>query len=302
MADPVELLVNRDFSAGYVRKSNPGTGWKMIPASLVDGIDSNSGGKLTFWSQSDAATKNGGAVVGPINPDYRPYPNATLTATAKITAYNYDAKLRIQIGDTPYPISATPSSEPKILAEVTVPGASGEKTVTVDATVPATYDGSEPIYFAAYTNNYRSGNIANASVFTPSLLQTDPGTVPAEPDPDPDPDPGDGGSEPPEPVSDAAQRVADFLGAGDDPTLVALAGESVAVITAMARAYTRGNGFSGTEPNDEIAAVITAASARLVANPEQLEQDVGTVWTRSSFVGWSLAEQFVLNRYRVRAQ
>lgn len=31
----------------------------------------------------------------------------------------------------------------------------------------------------------------------------------------------------------------------------------------MAKAYTRGRGFTGNEPNDEIAAVITTASARL---------------------------------------
>lgn len=70
----------------------------------------------------------------------------------------------------------------------------------------------------------------------------------------------------------------------------------------MVRAYTRGNGFAGTEPNLELAAVITSASARLAANPEQQQVDVGTVWVRSNFQGFNLAEMFVLNRYRVRAQ
>lgn len=56
------------------------------------------------------------------------------------------------------------------------------------------------------------------------------------------------------------------------------------------------------EPNDELAAVITTAAARLLANPEQVDSGVGSTWTRGSFQGWTLAELFVLNRYRVRAQ
>lgn len=79
----------------------------------------------------------------------------------------------------------------------------------------------------------------------------------------------------------------------------------VPIVTTLARAYTRGNGFTGLVPNDEIAAVITTASARLAGNTTQLldhnkvddvERDL-----RSTFQGWSLAEQYVLNRYRVTA-
>ncbi len=92
--------------------------------------------------------------------------------------------------------------------------------------------------------------------------------------------------------------VAAFLGQGTDPTLVALAGEVVPVITAMVRAYTRGRGFDGAIPNDDLAAVITTASARMVANPEQLPTRVGSVEIRAGFQGFSLAETFVLNRYR----
>ncbi len=36
----------------------------------------------------------------------------------------------------------------------------------------------------------------------------------------------------------------------------------VPIITLMAKAYTRGNGFKGNTPNEEIAAVVTTASAR----------------------------------------
>ena len=44
--------------------------------------------------------------------------------------------------------------------------------------------------------------------------------------------------------------------------------------------------------------VITTASARMVANPEQLPTRVGSVEIRAGFQGFSLAETFVLNRYR----
>lgn len=81
---------------------------------------------------------------------------------------------------------------------------------------------------------------------------------------------------------------------------------AISVITVMAKAYTRGNGFDGGEPNDEIAAVITTAAARLAANPEQIPVDntAGpfSQSLRGAFQGWSLAELAVLNRYRVRAQ
>jgi hypothetical protein len=96
--------------------------------------------------------------------------------------------------------------------------------------------------------------------------------------------------------------VAAFLGRADDTTLSALAGESVTIITAMVRAYTRGKGFEDGDPNPELSAVITTASARLCANPEQLPTDVGSVSIRGGFNGFTLAETFVLNRYRVRAQ
>lgn len=104
----------------------------------------------------------------------------------------------------------------------------------------------------------------------------------------------------PEPYPNA-QAVAAFTGQGEDAAVVALAGEHLPVITAMARAYTRGNGFTAGQPNDEIGAVIVAATARLMANPEQLRYRVGDVSYQSAFQGWTLAEQAVLNRYRKRA-
>jgi hypothetical protein len=80
---------------------------------------------------------------------------------------------------------------------------------------------------------------------------------------------------------------------------------SVPIVTTMAKASTRGRGFDGNTPNDELAAVITTASARPAANGQRglwqkRVDDVEFEWW-SSFGGWTRAELAVLNRYRVRA-
>ncbi|MFN8101612.1 MAG: hypothetical protein U0Q20_08430 [Mycobacterium sp.] len=79
----------------------------------------------------------------------------------------------------------------------------------------------------------------------------------------------------------------------------------VPIVTTMAKAYTRGRGFTESEPNEEIAAVIATASARLAANGEQLAgkrvDDVEVRYSLASTFGWTLAELAVLNRYRVTA-
>lgn len=97
--------------------------------------------------------------------------------------------------------------------------------------------------------------------------------------------------------------VAAFLGQGTNPELVALAEEHAGIVTAMARAYTRGRGFDpiNRDPEDDVAAVITTATARLVSNPGQLKSAAGPFQMNGGFTGWSLAELFVLNRYRKRA-
>src|SRR5690625_2829138 len=98
------------------------------------------------------------------------------------------------------------------------------------------------------------------------------------------------------------QQVAQFLGQSDVPSVVALAEEHAEIITAMVRAYTRGGGFAESgEPNDELEAVIVTATARLVANPEQVPYDAGSISIRGGFHGFNLAETMVLNRYRRRA-
>lgn len=72
----------------------------------------------------------------------------------------------------------------------------------------------------------------------------------------------------------------------------------VGVISALARAYTRGNGFFGTVCDPDLWAVIVSASARLTANPEQTRTTVGNTSIHTAFVGWNLAERAVLNGYR----
>jgi hypothetical protein len=107
-----------------------------------------------------------------------------------------------------------------------------------------------------------------------------------------------------EAVVPSGQDIANFLGQGDDQGLIALAEEHARIITAMVRAYTRGNGFAEDgNPTDELAAVITTATARLVANPRQFRQETAGPFstTYAPFAGWTLAETFVLNRYRKRA-
>lgn len=101
------------------------------------------------------------------------------------------------------------------------------------------------------------------------------------------------------------QDVADFLGQGNDTALVALAERHVAVIAAMAQAYTRGRGFfTDGEPAEDVAAVITTATARLANKPDQVpNEEIGPFKVSgASFTGWSLPELVVLNRYRKRAQ
>lgn len=85
-----------------------------------------------------------------------------------------------------------------------------------------------------------------------------------------------------------------------------LADTAVPVVTAFAKAYTRGRGFDAQgEPNDEIAAAITTAAARLASNGAQMSASQGvdgrSTEVRSWFTGWTLAELAVLNRYRKRA-
>ncbi len=103
-----------------------------------------------------------------------------------------------------------------------------------------------------------------------------------------------------------AADVAAFLGDPARPETVALAEQHLPIVTAMARSYTRGRGFDDDGPAEDLAAVIITATARLMKNPEQIafDETVGQFARaiRGGFVGWNLAETFVLNRYRQRAR
>lgn len=98
------------------------------------------------------------------------------------------------------------------------------------------------------------------------------------------------------------QRIAEFLGGADDDDLIEFANHHIEVLTQMCLAYTRGAGFSNGAPNDQIAAVIVSATARMIANPQQIAYDVGGVSIRGGFQGFNLAERIVLNRFRKTAQ
>lgn len=94
-------------------------------------------------------------------------------------------------------------------------------------------------------------------------------------------------------------RVVAFLGQPPGRArFEAQVAEHISVITHLAHAYTRGSGFEGGLPSPALRGVIVSATARLVANPEQIESQVGTVALRGGFKGWSLAELTVLNAWR----
>lgn len=98
------------------------------------------------------------------------------------------------------------------------------------------------------------------------------------------------------------EKVARFLGRGDDTNVVALAGEHLPIVTAFVRAYTRGNGFVHGVPGDDLEAVIVSATARLVTNPEQASRVQVADYTESPAVlnGFTLPELAVLHLYRRR--
>ena len=100
-----------------------------------------------------------------------------------------------------------------------------------------------------------------------------------------------------------ATEVAEFLGRGNSAKTIALAEAHLPVVTAFVRAYVRGKGFVNGEPNEDLAAVIISATARLVPNPSlnKREQVADTSITFTSLEGFTLPEQAILHLYRRRA-
>lgn len=101
-----------------------------------------------------------------------------------------------------------------------------------------------------------------------------------------------------------APTGADVL-ALQDPDATTQADAVVAIVTALAKSYTRGRGWVGDTPAPDISAAILTASSRLLANVGQLpgSEELGQMRydVRSGFDGWSLAETVALNRYRITA-
>ncbi|CPR68938.1 hypothetical protein [Mycobacteroides abscessus] len=104
----------------------------------------------------------------------------------------------------------------------------------------------------------------------------------------------------------AAPTVAD-LSAFRGKTVTQEQGAAVlAVVSAMAKAYTRGEGFIDGQPDAAISAVTTTASVRMLANTGQtrfsLTKGPQAAMFDAGFTGWTVAELMVLNSYRVRTK
>ncbi|MBX0299392.1 hypothetical protein K2F54_05300 [Cryobacterium sp. 1639] len=99
-----------------------------------------------------------------------------------------------------------------------------------------------------------------------------------------------------------AEDVAAFLGKAGDLTVVGLAGAHLPMVTELARAHTRGKGFTDYDLEAPVASVIVSATARLTNNPELLvSETIGDYSARYTvFQGWSIIERSVLDGYRRR--
>ena len=102
-----------------------------------------------------------------------------------------------------------------------------------------------------------------------------------------------------------AADVAKFLGRDGDPSVLALAGQHLPIVTAMVRAYVQGNGFAGVldDPSQDLAAVIVTSTARYVMNPAgTITEAMGPFSVRyGQFNGWTLPELAILHQYRKRS-
>lgn len=104
----------------------------------------------------------------------------------------------------------------------------------------------------------------------------------------------------------SGELLADHLGwPTDDAEVMTLCSRHVQHVLRLVHSQTRGRGFSvGTDPQmaADLAEVVISAAARSVADPTQARRvEVGTVVTSPTpFARFTLAEQAVINRYRVR--
>ncbi|MEZ0359892.1 hypothetical protein [Mycobacterium sp. SA01] len=78
----------------------------------------------------------------------------------------------------------------------------------------------------------------------------------------------------------------------------------LAIVSALAASYTRGQGFTNGEPAGDLRAVILSASLRRLTDPTATVTDRQMGPFRTSYRpgdGWSTWELLTLNRYRQRA-
>lgn len=97
-------------------------------------------------------------------------------------------------------------------------------------------------------------------------------------------------------------------------TLSALSGRTIdadraaaviATVTSRAKSYTRGKGWVDDIPADDLQTVIATASLRMLSNPTGLQGETMGPFQLTygrEFLGWTVGETLVLNRYRDRAK
>ena len=97
-----------------------------------------------------------------------------------------------------------------------------------------------------------------------------------------------------------ALDVAAFLGKAGSQALTDLAGAHLPLVIELARAHTRGKGFTAYEADAALCSVIVSATARLTNNPELLvSETIGDYSARYTvFQGWSIIERSVLDGFR----
>jgi hypothetical protein len=80
----------------------------------------------------------------------------------------------------------------------------------------------------------------------------------------------------------------------------------IAWIAQLASAATRGVGFTNGIPNADLWSLIVGAAARIYAHARQLSlsqaEGQESFDVRQGFQGWSVAEQYVIRRYRRMAE
>jgi hypothetical protein len=104
----------------------------------------------------------------------------------------------------------------------------------------------------------------------------------------------------------APADLAALLGVDVEDDLSAEQAQAVIdIVTALVKSATRGNGFVSGEPVEDLRAVILTASARLWRHPSQIDygetKGPESIFFRSGFDGFTVAENYAISRFRVKA-